>query len=830
MSTSSNSPVINIAGSNYLQFNNAVTGQGNKIGYNLATTNTGAVAVSSALDIIGNGTAGSRTINLWDNVTVNGDFLNNTTVKITNSSNIINENYRFIICNSYTDYTRNSNVYGSNVLAINGTNNKPTIILSGQKGLYLVNDTVANSGNLTILNNSNTIKLSIEASSGDLSTKGKITADNGLVATSGGLTVTAGGLILGSSTTTGSLNIYNAGSTPTVSITALGAITGTSLSAGSGTITTSGNISTSGTGSISTLGTGTITSTGLLTASSGLTVTTNGLTVTAGGLTVTNGGLTVTNGGLALGSSGTTGSLNIYNAGSTPTVSITAAGAITGTSLSAGSGTITTSGNISTLGSGTITSVGLLTASSGLTVTTNGLTVTNGGLTVTNGGLALGSSGTTGSLNIYNSSSTPTVSITAAGAITGTSLTASSGLTVTAGGLTVTAGGLTVTAGGLTVTAGGLTVTAGIINIDASTTGSVLKAITKAAGTTGNYVATVDYVINSSPTNCVDITNSQDVTGLKTFKGGIRIQDNNIIEFGYGLSKGENSGKIAYNRYDDGYLSIVGAGNIANRKVKIWDDLYTSGMITITGYSIMNPGSNSYYNYGGQGYSGGGDGIIALNITSSGSILMQGSGSIIIKSDLRIKKDINNLDKKKSLNCIRNIKPVNYKFIENNEKINIGFIAQNIEQNIPEAVKFNNDYIPNFLSCGNVNIISLNKYEIFLDNKISFIDDNIPYNTPFNIKIKKKNIENTNCIVTEIKDNKTIIIEGNIDDVIENNKIYIYGSLVNDFRVLNKDIIFTYAVSAIQELDNLVQELQEENSKLKLKIESIEMRLEKAGI
>ena len=38
MSASSDSAVFNVAGNNYLQFNNSVTDKGNRIGYNLANT------------------------------------------------------------------------------------------------------------------------------------------------------------------------------------------------------------------------------------------------------------------------------------------------------------------------------------------------------------------------------------------------------------------------------------------------------------------------------------------------------------------------------------------------------------------------------------------------------------------------------------------------------------------------------------------------------------------------------------------------------------------------------------------------------------------------
>jgi hypothetical protein len=260
MSASSDSAVFNIAGSNYLQFNNSVTGQGNQIGYNLANASTGG-SLSTSLDIVGNGNAGSRTIKLWDHVTINKDFLHSY-VKMTNVANTAadNDTYRFIFCNYFVDFTRTNSggttvAYGNNVLAINSNENKPTIILSGPTGVHLINDgTNANSGSLFIKDNSLTTKASI---------------------TNAG-TITGTSLVLG-----------------TGEITSVGAITST------GVITTSGNITTTSPGSI--------------TAANGLTVTAGGLTITGGDLKLGSGPTTrIANDG-AITANGITSTTGINN-------------------------------------------------------------------------------------------------------------------------------------------------------------------------------------------------------------------------------------------------------------------------------------------------------------------------------------------------------------------------------------------------------------------------------------------------------------------------------------------------------------------------------------
>jgi len=71
MSSSSDSAVFNISGSNYIQFYNTATDKTNRIGYSLASASTGDNNRSDSLDIIGYGSSSStRKIKLWDTVTV----------------------------------------------------------------------------------------------------------------------------------------------------------------------------------------------------------------------------------------------------------------------------------------------------------------------------------------------------------------------------------------------------------------------------------------------------------------------------------------------------------------------------------------------------------------------------------------------------------------------------------------------------------------------------------------------------------------------------------------------------------------------------------------
>jgi hypothetical protein len=66
--------------------------------------------------------------------------------------------------------------------------------------------------------------------------------------------------------------------------------------------------------------------------------------------------------------------------------------------------------------------------------------------------------------------------------------------------------------------------------------------------------------------------------------GGIRLDGNNVLEFGGGVSKEANAGKIGYQTFSSAALDIVGAGTATSaRKIKLWAEggVATSGNLGI---------------------------------------------------------------------------------------------------------------------------------------------------------------------------------------------------------------------------------------------------------
>ena len=194
--------------------------------------------------------------------------------------------------------------------------------------------------------------------------------------------------------------------------------------------------------------------------------------------------------------------------------------------------------------------------------------------------------------------------------------------------------------------------------------------------------------------------------------------------------------------------------------------------------------------------------ITSLTLTNmcakfNGSIWI--TGDCYGTSDIRIKEDIQDINYDSALQMILAIEPKTYKYIdkiENGNKKVYGFIAQQVQKVIPEAVSIENAYIPNvmMLSDYNEDIIILpnipNKVVIKLKDKLKCYDCN-------NNSIEVEVIEIINYFTFKIKD---------LEKKYKNNKIFVYGTLVNDFHTLSKEYIYTLNVGATHELYRQIKE------------------------
>ena len=254
-----------------------------------------------------------------------------------------------------------------------------------------------------------------------------------------------------------------------------------------------------------------------------------------------------------------------------------------------------------------------------------------------------------------------------------------------------------------------------------------------------------------------------------------------------------------------------GVGSGATATASISGGKITSIVVTAGGSGYTSPPTISFTGGNGSGATATAAIVSSAVITSNvsinnvcakfnSSIWIAGGGSVIASSDRRIKEDIQDINDDTALNMILAIEPKTYNYIDKVIKGDnnvYGFIAQQIKEVIPNAVKIQKEFIPNIFSVADYN---------WEDNILT-----LPYTLPFeniniqlNTRIKCYDMSN-NAIIVEI----TRIINFHTFEIKNINytydKIFAYGVEVNDFHVLNKEYINTLNVCAVQELNRKIQ-------------------------
>jgi len=221
-------------------------------------------------------------------------------------------------------------------------------------------------------------------------------------------------------------------------------------------------------------------------------------------------------------------------------------------------------------------------------------------------------------------------------------------------------------------------------------------------------------------------------------------------------------------------------------------------------------------------------GFVNNNNSSFNDVMAKVNGSLWATSwiasscDIRIKKEIEDINDDDALQKILMIKPKKYKYIDevkNGNKKIYGFIAQDLKEVLPEAVQINDnkEIIPNI-------------YKVFnIENDIITTDedlrDKLKVNDIIEIVYEKK--EGTkevsiNTTILEITDTYIKVDLKETEKSTEKTKVFLYGKEVNDFHTISKEYIFTLNVCATQELYRIIKEQQSIINDLKNRIEILE--------
>jgi len=174
-------------------------------------------------------------------------------------------------------------------------------------------------------------------------------------------------------------------------------------------------------------------------------------------------------------------------------------------------------------------------------------------------------------------------------------------------------------------------------------------------------------------------------------------------------------------------------------------------------------------------------------------------------SDRRVKTNIHGSNVLSDLEKINKLSVSEYTYIDSiskGNKLQKGFIAQEVEQIIPGAVNMHSDFIPDVFALAS----KLTKTENFVIIELPKVHnlkqgDLIRLITPIG-KIEKK------VVAVSTETSFSVAMKEAPES------IFVYGKKVDDFRVVNYDYIFSTGIGAIQELSK-------ENNKLNIQINDL---------
>ena len=254
-------------------------------------------------------------------------------------------------------------------------------------------------------------------------------------------------------------------------------------------------------------------------------------------------------------------------------------------------------------------------------------------------------------------------------------------------------------------------------------------------------------------------------------------------------------------------LIVRGADGSVQVANNIWHRSITDGVQRV----YYGTNTTTYYrgfSFYAHTWRNAGDGTIAQLYSNGGMWIAGGLGQY---SDSRIKKNIADIDDDEALNKLLAIQPKTYNYI--NEKLLgtqkvYGFIAQQVKEVIPHAVKLMKEYEPNIYKDCNCE-----GDKIYVD-----IPNNIVLETE--IKLIDNDDNHIECKIIEIGEGYI-----KVDKSLDTNTIFVYGYKIDDLHMLTKEYIFTLNVCATQALSKKIDEQKVIITQQQEKINELETKL-----
>jgi len=260
---------------------------------------------------------------------------------------------------------------------------------------------------------------------------------------------------------------------------------------------------------------------------------------------------------------------------------------------------------------------------------------------------------------------------------------------------------------------------------------------------------------------------------------------------------GVYSNQIAYFRYpqNPAYIRIIGDQSACL--------IGADG----SGFSAAEPTSIAIFNTG-TGY---------INLLTNGArrALLTGAGqfqaqSFGIYSDKRLKDNITDIDDENSLEIIRNLKPKTFVTKEIKDVKRWGFVADEVEEIVPEAIETNSSsdqyikksYDATWLPDGTVSAL--------ITDEVFEVGDCLKLTPDLNgLKICSVHVKSVSENVYTFEDAGCMVADDmDIKDLADDTQIHIRSKQIHNVKVLNREFIDPVMVSAMQQMLRRIESLE----------------------
>jgi hypothetical protein len=150
----------------------------------------------------------------------------------------------------------------------------------------------------------------------------------------------------------------------------------------------------------------------------------------------------------------------------------------------------------------------------------------------------------------------------------------------------------------------------------------------------------------------------------------------------------------------------------------------------------------------------------------------------------------------------------------NGDQLTYGFIAQQVDSVVQNAVRLAKEFIPNIYDLATVshgNVLSLESKK--------FADGGVVASR-LKLYIDANNREVIVNVIEQL-DAQTVVIDRDLD----HGKVFVYGQEVDDFRTINTNALLSVAVAALKKTDARCELLMAENALLRDQMDILKSKI-----